>query len=292
MVEPDSSTDSNRIHKELYRHVEHLSSTIGERHLWKPGSLDGAVDYIESVFEENGYTPARRNFIAYEKIVANVIAEKTGAGRGLIIIGAHYDTVPGSPGADDNASAIAVMLVLAGMLRNSFTRKTIVFAAFVNEESPCFGTAKMGSLVYARSLKEQGVGIDLMISLEMLGFFRSDQHQHYPFSPMKLFYPASGDFLAVIGNPASFRYTSFLKKEMRKCLSFKVRSLTLPEQAGGIHRSDHYSFWKQGFKAVMLTDTANFRNPHYHEETDTIDTLNFGAMAEIVEGLANAMAHI
>jgi len=273
----------------LHRHVEQLSLKIGERHLWKEGSLDKAADYIESAFQAAGYSAIRQPLTAYGKSVCNVLAEKEGPEQGIVIIGAHYDTVPGSPGADDNASSVAVMLELSRIIRGIPTNKRIVFAAFVNEESPCFGTEKMGSMVYARDLKGRGMSVEVMISLEMLGYFRSNESQKYPFSIMKYLYPGTADFLVIAGNYDSSKYISFLKKEIRKNTNMPVRSLIVPAQVGGINRSDNSSFWEYGFKAVMLTDTASYRNKNYHQESDTIDTLNFDAMTEIVKGLYYAL---
>jgi len=281
--------DQQIVLKNLYRHVEYLSVKIGERHLWKEGSLERAADYIESIFQVERYAVTRQNFTAYGKEVCNILVDNEGKEKGLAIVGAHYDTVPGSPGADDNASSIAVLLELARLIQGIPTNKRIIFAAFVNEESPCFGTEKMGSMVYAKHLKEKGLPVEIMLSLEMLGYFRNEESQRYPFSAMKFIYPRSADFLAVVGNYESSNYISFIKKEIRKNASINVRSMIVPAQVGGINRSDNSSFWENGFRAVMLTDTANYRNKNYHQETDTIDTLNFNSMAEIVKGLYHTL---
>lgn len=125
-----------------------------------------------------------------------------------MIIGAHYDTVPGSPGAEDNASSVAVMLERARLIREIRTDNRIIFAAFINEGSPCYGTGKMGSMVYARYLKDRGMAVKVMISFEMLGYCRSNEKQRYPFSIMRYLYPRSADFLAVAGNYKSSKYIS------------------------------------------------------------------------------------
>ncbi len=269
----------------LYRHTEYLSVRVGERHLWKEGSLNKTVDYIESVFNVYGYTVHHQNYSCYGKTVSNLIAEKRGREQGIVVIGAHYDTVPGTPGADDNASAVSGLLELARLLKETSLNKTLVFAAFANEEPPCFGSHHMGSMVYANHLKEQGVSVEVMVSLEMIGFFRKEPIQTYPLPGMQFFYPKTGNFIGVVGNFFSHRYVSFFKKGIRKYSNIEARSLTAPEFFGGINLSDNYSFWRNGYRAVMVTDTSFFRNRNYHQETDTIDTLDFDQMAEVVKGL-------
>jgi Zn-dependent M28 family amino/carboxypeptidase len=269
----------------LYKHVEYLSVNIGERHLWKENSLDKTADYIESVLMDDGYAVRRQTYSCYGKNVSNLIAEKTGSDKSVVVVGAHYDTVPGTPGADDNASAVAALLELARLHKGSLNRKPLCFVAFVNEEPPCFGSHNMGSRVYAKHLREQGTSVEVMISLEMIGFFSKGSIQHYPLPGMRLFYPKTADFIGVVGNFRSSKHVSFFKKGIRKYSMIDSRSLTAPEYLGGINLSDNYSFWHYGYRAVMITDTSFFRNRNYHQETDTIDTLNFERIAEVVKGL-------
>jgi Zn-dependent M28 family amino/carboxypeptidase len=292
MKKAASVSDIKMIRDNLYRHVDHLSVKIGERHLWKERSLDRTADYIEEVLEDSGYDVYRQTFIAYGQAVSNLIVEKSGREGGVVVVGAHYDTVPGSPGADDNASGVAGMLELARLCKNDTTRKLLIFAAFVNEESPCFGSLKMGSMVYAESLKASGVRVEIMIALEAIGYFAKNEVQQYPLPGMRLFYPASADFLAVVGNFPSTRYVYRLKRGIKGNADIKVRSFIAPAQVGGINRSDNSAFWHHGFRAVMLTDTAHFRNKNYHQETDTIDSLNFDTMAEVIRGLYHTLQEI
>lgn len=276
----------------LYKHVEYLSVKIGDRHLWKEHSLSKAADYIESAFQVSGYTVQRQTYSCYGKSVSNLIAEKTGTDEGLVVIGAHYDTVPGTPGADDNASAVAGMLELARLHKASLNKKHLIFVAFVNEEPPCFGSHNMGSMVYAKDLKDRKVSVDVMISLEMIGYFSHEPIQQYPLACMRLFYPKTADFIAVVGNFHSSKHVSYLKKGIKKHSAIDARSLTAPEYLGGISLSDNSSFWHHGYRAVMVTDTSFFRNKNYHQETDTIDTLNFEAMAEVIKGLYHTLLEI
>jgi Zn-dependent M28 family amino/carboxypeptidase len=269
----------------LYQHVEYLSVKIGDRHLWREGSLNKAADYVESVLTSSGYAVWRQNYSCYGQSVSNLIAEKTGTDKEVVIVGAHYDTVPGSPGADDNASAVAGLLELARLNQETSSKKTLVFSAFVNEEPPCFGSPNMGSMVYAKHLREQRTPVEVMVSLEMIGFFSEERIQGYPLPGMGLVYPKAGDYIGVVGNFHSSKYVSFLKKGIRKHSNIKAMSMTAPEFFGGINLSDNYSFWHHGYRAVMVTDTSFFRNRHYHQLTDTIDTLDFDRTAEVVKGL-------
>jgi Zn-dependent M28 family amino/carboxypeptidase len=265
---------------------------IGDRHLWKEGSLNKTADYIESVLMAYGYAVGRQTYSCYDKSVSNLIAEKTGTDKGVVILGAHYDTVPGTPGADDNASAVAGLLELARLLKESPNKKTISLVAFVNEEPPCFGSYHMGSMVYAKTLKEQQVLIDVMISLEMIGYFKKEPIQTYPLPGMGFFYPKTGDFIGVVGNFHSYRYVSFFKKGIKRYSNINTRSLIAPEFFGGINLSDNYSFWHHGYRALMITDSSFFRNRNYHQETDTIDTLDFESMAEVVNGLCYTLLEV
>jgi Zn-dependent M28 family amino/carboxypeptidase len=239
-----------------------------------------------------GYTPARQNYKAYGQTVSNIIAEKRGSNPETIVIGAHYDTVPGSPGADDNASAVAGLLELARLMANHACRLSLILAAFVNEESPAFGTDYMGSMHYAKFLKQERRDIRFMISLEMIGYFSKDRPQNYPVGLMRSFYPKTGDFIAVVGDLKSWRIVHWLARSIQRFGGLKTATLAAPRHFGGIDRSDQLAFWNHGFKAVMVTDTANFRNPNYHLESDTVDTLNFDMAARVVAGLFGALRHL
>jgi len=269
----------------LYEHVKYLSVNVGERHVWKEGSLDEAAEYVESILQGSGYIVRRQTYSCYGKSVSNLITQKTGIDDGMVVIGAHYDTIPGTPGADDNASAVAGLLELARLHKESLNRKCLTFVVFVNEEPPCFASHHMGSMVYAKQLRDEKVSVYVMISLEMIGYFRPESIQHYPLPGMGLFYPKTADFIGVVGNFRSSKYVSLLKKGIKRHSAIDAQALVAPEFFGGINLSDNYSFWRHGYRAVMVTDTSFFRNRHYHQETDTIDTLNFDSMAEVVKGL-------
>jgi Zn-dependent M28 family amino/carboxypeptidase len=285
-------TEKHALMENLRRHVAHLSINIGERHLWNGDSLEQAAHYIESEFSAAGYVPLRQTFMAYRKPVSNIIAEKNGASQHLIVVGAHYDSVPGSPGADDNASAVAGMVELARMLKDIRCASSFRFVGFVNEESPSFGSEYMGSMQYARHLKERGEKVAFAVALEMIGYFDKRRPQAYPLSLMRRFYPKTGDFIAIISDLNSHQPARALARKMRQEGCVRTATLIAPRQFGGIDRSDHSAFWKHGFRAVMITDTALFRNENYHRETDTMDTINFEMMTDVVESLWAALAEI
>ncbi len=147
-------------------------------------------------------------------------------------------------------------------------------------------------MVYAKTLKDRGVPVEVMVSLEMIGYFSNEELQTYPLPGMSLLYPRTADYIGVVGNFHSSRYVSFFKKGIRKYSNLNARSMTAPEFFGGINLSDNYSFWHHHYRAIMVTDTSFFRNRNYHQETDTIDTLDFDKMAEVVKGLHYALLEL
>lgn len=284
--------DEKIIIKNLYKHVEYLSVKIGERNLWKENSLDRAKEYINSILISNGYDIWNQTFKCYGREVSNIIAQKIGENEEVLIVGAHYDTVPGTPGADDNASAVSVVLELVRLFRKTTPKKTIHFVLFVNEEPPCFGSPNMGSMVYAKYIKEKKIPLAVMVSLEMVGYFSDNEIQDYPIPIMSLFYPKKANYIGVVGNFRSRKYVSIFKKGIRRYSQMPTQSLTAPEFFGGINLSDNYSFWHYGFCAIMITDTSFFRNKNYHQEGDTIETLNFDKMVELVKGIYHTILNM
>jgi len=284
----DEKGGKEMLQSNLREHVEYLSVRIGERNIWKANSLEQAAAYIEARLRQYGYTVSRQSYTCYGKHCSNLVAETDGTGS-RIVVGAHYDSVPGSPGADDNASAVSGLLELARLLKESPPRKKITLVAFANEEPPFYGSTNMGSMVYAASLKAKNTPVDFMVALEMIGYFSKERIQRYPLPGMSLFYPKTADFIGVAGNFRSWGTVSQLKKGIRKHSRIDVQTMVGPESIGGINLSDNLSFWHHGYRAVMVTDTAFFRSPHYHLETDTPDTLDFDSMAEVILGLFHTL---
>ncbi len=205
-------------------------------------------------------------------------------GSGAIVVGAHYDTVPGSPGADDNASGVAVLIELAALLKGETL--PIRFVAFANEEMPYFQGPEMGSWTWARRARERGEPIRAMYSLEMLGYYRdAPGSQRYP-PPLGLFYPDRADFIAFVGDLGARSLVRDSIRLFREKSMFPSEGVAAPAFIPGVTWSDHWSFRSHGFPAIMITDTAFNRYPHYHLPSDTPDKLDYERMARVTLGLA------
>ncbi|MEW6332788.1 MAG: M28 family peptidase [Thermodesulfobacteriota bacterium] len=276
----------------LYRHVEELSVTIGSRSVFEYDRLLAAKEYILASLRGMGHTPVLQDVPYQDRTYSNIIVTLPGKTRpgDVVVIGAHYDTVGGSPGADDNASAVAVLLEMARRLKDHPPDRTLKLLFFTLEEPPVFRTESMGSFVYARDARNRQERIRAMVCLEMLGYY-SDREggQSFPLPFMSLLFPSTPNFIAVVGNFASRSLVNAVSDSLRAGCSVPVETLTTLGFVPGVDFSDHRSFWKMGYPAVMVTDTAFYRNPNYHRETDRIDTLDFNRLSALLEGLV-AMA--
>jgi hypothetical protein len=281
------------IEQRLREHVWALAEEIGERHHENLGSLDKSADYIESTFLQYGLDTHRQVYGSRD--FRNIIADIKGKNRTeeIILVGAHYDTVWLSPGADDNASGVAVMLELAKLLAGHQFVKTIRFVGFTNEEQPFSNTELMGSRVYTRHAFEHRENIKVMYSLEMLGYYSDEKSsQQYP-APLQWLYPDRASFIAFVANTGSGLSLYRSLCAFRKYSLFPVQGLIMPEQLiPDIRRSDHASFWDMGYPAIMVTDTAMYRNRNYHTVGDLPGTLDYKKMAELVSGLAYMLADL
>lgn len=268
--------------EQLRRDVGALCA-IGERNTFVPESLSAAAALIEREFSAAGYR--------VEVEAANVIVELRGSKRAdeIVVIGAHYDSVMGTIGADDNASGVAALLALARQFARAKPERTLRFVAFVNEEPPHFQTQDMGSWQYAKRCHDRGERIVAMLSLESIGYYDTRRgSQNYPV-PLSALYPDTGNFIAFAANVASRHLNARCVRAFRKTTKFPVESASLPEAIPGIGWSDQWSFWQFGWPAIMVTDTAPYRNPHYHEPSDVPSTLDYARMAQVVEGLAGVV---
>jgi hypothetical protein len=281
---------------ELRRDVNKLAAEIGERNAEKKWELADASDYIATELEAAGYAVERQGYEVEQGAVAvqNLEAEVTGGDHGgqVVLVGAHYDTHPGSPGADDNASGVAAVLALARAFRSTRPKRTLRFVFFTNEEMPYFQTQDMGSLRYARQAAARGDEIVGMISVESIGYFSdAPASQRYP-EPIAGQYPTVGDFIAVVGDEKSNQLVSSVASSLRQHASIPVESAALDAELPGIGWSDHWSFWQMGIPAVMITDTAPFRYPSYHQANDLPSELDFGRMARVVAGLEGVVSDL
>ena len=275
----------------LRRHVEHLADEIGERNVWRRDALHAAEAFISDAWMRLGYDVVRHTYFAQGVESANL--EITIPGReqpsSIVLAGAHYDTVPGSPGADDNASGVAALIELARLLRDARTAKTIRLVAFVNEEPPFFSYGNMGSQVYARAARARRDDIRIMFSLEMLGCYRDERgSQGYP-PLLRHFYPDRGNFIAFVSDLRSRSALRAAVRAFESATDFPHEHLAGPSFVPGVSWSDHLGFWQEGYRAVMVTDTAFYRYPHYHRATDTPEKLRYEPMAEVVAGLGQML---
>jgi len=272
--------------------VNKLAREIGIRSYQDQERMDKAARYISGELAALGYPVTKQSF-TYDKLpLQNVIAELKGTAspERVLVIGAHYDTVRTTPGADDNASGVAGLLGIARLLAGKKPAVTVRFVAFAFEEPPAYRTQHMGSYHYAKDLDARGEQVVGMICLEMIGFFTDREgSQHYPLPFMKLRFPKTGNYIALVGNRKSRTFTEGMAASFRKATDLPLVTLNAPAFVVGIDFSDHWSFNKFGIPAFMVTDTAFYRNPNYHSPLDLPDTLDYNRMAKVVEGLSAAV---
>ncbi|HYG69684.1 MAG TPA: M28 family peptidase, partial [Anaeromyxobacteraceae bacterium] len=273
----------------LRRHVEGIVA-LGPRDLAHPDGLDRAAEWIAAALREHAPFVTTQAFAAGGRTYRNVVARFGPPSRERIVVGAHYDAAGALPGADDNASGVAGLLELARLLAASPPPGTIELVAFTLEEPPAFAGPEMGSAVHAASLAREGVAVRLMLSLEMIGFFTDAKgSQSFPAPGLGLVYPTTGNFIAVVGRLGEGRVVRRVRDAMRAATPLGVESIAAPRSLPGVDLSDHRSYWDRGWPAVMITDTAFFRNPNYHGPGDTPDTLDYARMAQVVTGVHAAV---
>ena len=292
---PPPSAEHQAAAGRLKAHVTHLAHTIGARDVTHPKQLAAAEAYLTEQLKAVGYAPTRQPYAVGAVVVANVMAELKGSARPdeIVVVGAHYDCVETTPGADDNASGTAALIELARRLKGQRLARTVRFVGFVNEEPPYFKTEQMGSLVNARAAARAKENVTAMISLEMLGYYdpRAGAQKYPP--PMGSFYPDTADFVAFVG---SFEARPLVQRAVgtfRANAQFPSEAIAAPALIEGVDFSDHWSFWQAGYpNAIMVTDTAFFRNAHYHEGTDTPDRLDYDRMSRVTEGLVHVVVDL
>lgn len=286
---PPLSSEEEELAEQLRELVSSLAGEIGERNIWTPKKYELAAHMIEDRLRSLGYDVNRDTFQVSGVACSNLEGEVPGAVRPeeILVIGAHYDTVVGCPGANDNTSGVAGMLALASLFKDARPERTIRFVAFANEEAPFFHTANMGSLRYATQARERRENIVGMISLETIGYYSDEEKsQQYPF-PFHLFYPSRGNFIGFISNMSgdSRAFQREVVSLFRQNVSFPSEGAALPQRVPGVGWSDHWAFWENGYPALMVTDTAPYRYPYYHSSEDTPEKLDYLKMARVVKGM-------
>lgn len=288
------SSSEQILRDRLENHMFMLAEIIGERNIWNYSKLEASADYIERTLADSGYKVKSQEFTIENKTVRNIDTEITGTSipEEIVLIGAHYDSVIGSPGANDNASGVAALLEIARLFAKEKPSRTIRLAAFVNEEPPFFQTKDMGSRVYASRSRQRREQIIAMISLETIGYYSdSAGSQDYPL-PFSLFYPNTGNFIGFVSNISSRELVRKAISVFRTHTAFPSEGIAAPVWIIGIDWSDHWSFWKEGYPAFMITDTALFRYKHYHTEHDTPDKIDYARMARVTEGIARLVREL
>jgi Peptidase family M28 len=270
---------------ELKKHVEKLSVDFYPRNHLNTTNLDKTADYIKSEFSKTNGRVFEQEYLIDNLKYRNIVCE---LGNGLgkrIVIGAHYDSAFDTPGADDNASGVSGLIELAKLIDSHNLSTSIELVAYSLEEPPYFATEKMGSYHHAKSLRDENQEVDLMISLEMIGYFSDEWHsQKYPFPLMDFLYPTTGNFILITGTFGNAATVRNVKYEMSGN-GLDVYSANIPTNIAGSDLSDHRNYWKFGFDAIMITDTAYFRNRNYHTKIDTFEKLDYSRMAKVVDGV-------
>ncbi|MHC5074029.1 MAG: M28 family peptidase [Planctomycetota bacterium] len=272
---------------ELYRDIRELADVIGQRNVWNYKNLIATVEFLELSLINAGLEVRRQSFTAEKEICYNLEIEITGVSKPeeIVIIGAHYDTVFGTVGANDNGSGVAAALALVRRFKGRKIGRTLRFALFANEEPPFFQTDAMGSVVYAKSCREKKENIVAMLSLETIGYYTDEpKSQQYPF-PFNMFYLSTGNFIGFVSNVSSRQLLKQVIKTFRENCKFPSEGGAVPEFVQGIGWSDHWAFWKYGYPAVMVTDTAPFRYPYYHGPEDTPEKIDYERLAIVVSGI-------
>ncbi len=286
--------EEKRLRTELQQHVLTLGGTIGERNLIHYERLKEAALYVRASFEKHGYEVGSQSYQIGKFTCENLEAEVPGLNKPeeIILVGAHYDSVEGSPGANDNGTGVAALLALSRMFAGRPLERTLRFVAFVNEEPPYFQTSAMGSRVYAVRSQERQGQIVLMISLETMGYYTEKAgSQHYPF-PLRFFYPSQGNFIGFVSNFENKSWVQRVVESFRRHGNVASEGAALWSGLPGIGWSDHWSFWQEGIPAIMVTDTALFRDPHYHTSSDLPEYVNYDFLTHIVAGLSRTLADL
>ena len=269
----------------LQADVMAISTHFSPRSNNQPETLDLLATHLHDRFAVYSTQATLQTYTIDQIDYHNVLASFGPSTTKRIVVGAHYDAFGTHPGADDNASGVAGLLELARLLSTAPLDIHVELVAFTLEEPPYFASDKMGSYVHAQSLKAANVDVKLMISMEMIGYFSDDTgSQTYPMPLLHLFYPSRGNFIAIVDQFASNKAFE-LKQIYNKSTNIDAYSINSPTFVTGIDFSDHRNYWHHGYPAVMVTDTAFFRNQHYHKKSDTFDRLNYTAMAEVVHGI-------
>jgi len=277
----------------LRRSLELIINTTGPRTYNNVDVLDTVAERIRNEFQKNTDRVSFQNYAVEEKQYKNVIASFGPEEGERIIVGAHYDVYGNQDGADDNASGVAGILELAKLLKDKTSKYRIDLVAYTLEEPPYFNSKQMGSYIHAKSLHDAHVSIKGMISLEMIGYYSENENsQDYPIGFMKWIYGNKGNYITIVQKSFCGAFAKQFKELSFRNNSIRTKAFRAPSFIGGISLSDHKNYWKFGYSAVMVTNTAFYRNHNYHEETDKLETLNIPKMALAMDGVFRTLSQL
>jgi Peptidase family M28 len=288
---PPLTAKEIELQSHLQSDVETLASKIGRRNASNYPNLVAAQEFLDRELTLAGYTVREQKYTIDGQTFSNLEVEIPGSTLAdeILVVGGHYDSAFTSPGANDNATGAAAVLALAREFVGTKPMRTLRFVEFTNEEPPFFWTKNMGSLIYAQNAKERGDKIVGMFSLETLGYFTDTANtQTYP-PPLSWLYPSQGNFVGFVSDIDSRELLRNTIRSFRAQAKFPSEGAALPNLIQGVGWSDHWSFWQQGYQAVMITDTATFRYPHYHTDDDTVDKIDVEKLSRVTYGISKVI---
>ncbi|MEZ4805213.1 MAG: M28 family peptidase [Bacteroidia bacterium] len=271
-------------------HLTAITKTEKFRNYYTIDQLNKTADYIKSVFSQYSDSVFIQEYLVNGQVYKNVICSFATENKRRVIVGAHYDVCGNQEGADDNASGVVGLLELSRLLKGQKLNQRVDLVAYTLEEPPHFRTEFMGSYIHAKSLVDKKVDVYGMISLEMIGYFKDEKKsQSYPIGLLSLFYGNKGNYITLVKKNGAGSFTRKFCRKYKSTKAIRTKKFSGPPSLPGIDLSDHLNYWKFGFSALMLTDTAFYRNKNYHESTDTMETLNITRMAKVIDGVFSTL---
>lgn len=285
-----AQSDYNLIEK----HLTAITKTDGYRNYKNLPALNQVAEYIYNVFGQYADTVYYQKYEVEGTEYKNVICRfGTKIDKPVMVVGAHYDVCGNQEGADDNASGVVGVLELARLLHGKNVSRPIELVAYTLEEPPFFRTPQMGSCVHATSLQESKTPVYGMAAIEMIGYFDDeDNSQDYPIKPLKVIYGSKANYILLVKRSGYGDFVKNFSSWFGNAKTIKTKSIKAPSKLQGIDFSDHLNYWKLGYDAIMVTNTAFYRNKNYHQTTDTMATLNIGRMAGVINAIYYAVLNI
>jgi len=272
------------------KHLVNITKIKSYRNFANIEFLNQTADYIYNEFKQYADTVYFQEYTVDDKVYKNVICSFGSKNKKTVVIGAHYDVCGNQQGADDNATGVVGLLELARQLKNRKLNYKFDLVAYTLEEPPYFRTINMGSYVHAKSLRENNIDVYGMVALEMIGFYKDERKtQQYPIGFLSLFYGNKGDYITLVNKFGKGKFARKFSNKFKHTRFIKTKKFTGPKILPGIDFSDHLNYWKFGISALMITDTAFYRNPNYHDKGDTMETLDILRMSKVIDSVFNTI---